>query len=165
MTNPCGFRSFAIKKESRASRGELGRHPVANSGQGSRERTADVIANSSGTFPLESRFKVTCLYQKDKVTNHPSYSSTPRCAYHPSNSLIRTKVDILKRTLTGFRPESNSPLLTEFVQSGVGTRAFYVGKVVWPRRDNTEVDQTPSLHLQIRRPNLLSLVIRPSLAA
>ena len=79
--------------------------------------------------------------------------------------LIRTKVDILIRTLTGFRPKSNSPLLTEFVQSGVGTRAFYVGKVVWPRQDSTEIDQTPSLNPRIRRPILLSLGIRLFLAA
>ena len=91
MTNPWWFSRFRYQKESRASRGELGRHPVANSGQGSRERTADVGAGSSGTFPLESRFTVTCLNQKDKVTDHPSYPSTPRCAYHPTSSLMRTK--------------------------------------------------------------------------
>ena len=129
MTNPCGFRSFAIKKESRASRGELGRHPVANSGQGSRERTADVGADPSGTFPLESRFKVTCLYQKDKVTNHPLYPSTPRCAYHLSSSLMRTKSQYPIADPGRVSTEVEFFFISEVRSSGAGTRASTQGKL------------------------------------
>ena len=67
MTNPWWFSLFRYQEESRASRGELGRHPVANSGQGSRERTADVGTGLSGTFPTKSRRKTVCFYQQDKT--------------------------------------------------------------------------------------------------
>ena len=67
MTNPWWYSLFRYQKESRASRCELGRHPVVNLGQGSREQTVDEVTNLSGTFSTESRFKTTCFYQQGKA--------------------------------------------------------------------------------------------------
>ena len=67
MTNPWCYSLFRYQKESRASRCELGRHPVVNLGQGSREQTVNEITNLPGNFPTESRFKTACFYQQGKA--------------------------------------------------------------------------------------------------